>query len=341
MTRIGFIGAGGVANVHRKAIELVDGATLAAVYDIDTPACSAMAAQAHAKACSGVDEVFDRSDAVYILTPPHTHRELVVRALEAGKHVLCEKPLAISLEDGQRIREAVAAADVAFMIAFSMRYRESYQRLKAIYDSGSLGTPLTFWFQRMFGGGGYDPNNWRYRPESQSGMSIESLSHQIDQVRWILGEIETVYARVVASHPELPGVDDNIHAVFGLENGVTATLHVSWSSHLQFNTTGINGTDGTVRIWGAGGANHDTMYRQLRGATAEERTDLGEKYDERIMANECRGFLELISAHENGRADVSFPSIDDGLRALEISHAMLASSRQNRVVDVKRSVSNT
>ena len=109
---------------------------------------------------------------------------------------------------------------------------------------------MTFWFQRMFGGGGYDPNNWRYRPESQSGMSIESLSHQIDTIRWILGEIDTVYARVVASHPELPEVDNNIHAIFTLKNGATATLHVSWSSHLAFNTTGINGTGGTVRLWG-------------------------------------------------------------------------------------------
>jgi predicted dehydrogenase len=338
MTRLGFIGTGGVADVHRKAIELVDGATLGAVYDIDSARCSAMAGQGQARVCATVDELLDNSDAIYILTPPHTHRELVMRALEAGKHVLCEKPLAISLEDGRRMRDAAAAADVEFMIAFSMRYRESYQRLKSIYDSGSLGTPLTFWFQRMFGGGGYDPNNWRYRPESQSGMSIESLSHQIDLVRWIIGEVETVYARVIASHSELPGVDDNIHAVFGLDNGVTATLHVSWSSHLQFNTTGINGTDGTVRIWGAGGADHDTMYQHFRGATAEEQTVLGEKYDEQIMANECRGFLELIERRESGSAGVSCPGIDDGLRALEISHAMLTSSRENRVVDVSGSV---
>ncbi len=217
-----------------------------------------------------------------------------------------------------------------------MRYRESYQRLRSIFDSGSLGTPLTFWFQRMFGGGEYDPNNWRYSPASQSGMSIESLSHQIDLVRWILGEIETVYARVIASHTELPGVDNNIHTIFGLKNGATATLHVSWSSHLQFNTTGINGTDGTVRIWGAGGADHDTMYRQYRGSTAEESIDLGEKYDETIMAEECRGFIGLISGHAHDSSAVRYPDIDDGLRALEISHAMLTSSRENRVVDVSK-----
>ncbi len=100
MTRIGFVGAGGVAGVHRKAIELVEGVTLSAVYDTNVDACSAMAKEAGATACRSIDELLDRSDAVYVLTPPHTHRELSVRALEAGRHVLCEKPLPYHLPTG-------------------------------------------------------------------------------------------------------------------------------------------------------------------------------------------------------------------------------------------------
>ena len=70
------------------------------------------------------------------------------------------------------------------------------------------------------------------------------------------------------------------------------------------------------------------MYQRFGASAAEEITEIGEKYDESIMANECRGFLDLD--------DVTFPDVDDGLRALEISHAMLISSRENRVVDVSR-----
>ena len=332
MTKIGFIGAGGVAGVHRKAIELVDDAVLSAVYDTSSVASASMAKVAGAKACDSVDELLDNCDAAYILTPPHSHRDLIIRALKAGKHVMCEKPLAISLEDGYVIRNAVAASKRKFMIGFSMRFRESNQRLKSIYDSGALGTPLTFWFQRMFGGSGYDPENWRYRLDTKSGMSVESLSHQIDLVRWIFGEIDTVYAKVIASHPELPDVDNNIHAIFTLNSGVVATLHVSWSSQLAFNTTGINGTDGTVRILGADGANHDVLFQRFDSSGSEEKIELDEKYDEKIMAAECRGFLDLINDIETDSPKTGFPGVEEGLRALEISHAILTSSRESRVV---------
>ena len=334
MTHIGFLGAGGVARIHGKAIELVEDARVAAVYDLNMKASAELADMTGAKTCGSVDQLLDSCDAVYILTPPHTHRELVIKALDAGKHVMCEKPLAISLEDGKAIRDTAARSESACMVAFSMRFRESNQQLKSLYDSGVLGTPLTFWFQRMFGGSGYNPENWRYRAESRSGMSIESLSHQIDSVRWIFGEIETVYAKVIASHPELPDVDNNIHAIFTLKNGVVATLHVSWSSQLAFNTTGINGTGGTVRIWGAGGANHDTMYMKLDTEEEETVVELNERYDETIMAEECRGFLDYIRGRNLGKNGVELPGVDDGLRALEISHAMLESSRKNVVVRV-------
>ena len=334
MTKIGFLGAGGVAGVHARAIEMVADAVVSAVFDVNGEAAARMAVSTGAVACATVDDLLRSCDAVYILTPPHTHRELAVKALKAGKPVMCEKPLAISLDDGRAIADTAATAGVPFMVGFSMRYRPSYRRLKAIHDSGSLGKPLTFWFQRMFGGGGYDPSNWRYRPESQSGMSIESLSHQIDLIRWIFGEIDTVYANVTASFPELPDVDNNVHALFTLENGASAMLHLSWSSYLSFNTTGINGTDGTVRIWGDGGADHDKMFLKTRASGAEEVTDLSEKYDEKIMANEGRGFLDLIHGRDGAGGGSDVPGVRDGLRALEISHAMLASSTEKHPIKV-------
>ena len=334
MVKIGFIGTGGVAQKHSSAVALTDGAVLSAVYDVNAEQSAKMAEKTGAQLCGSVDELYDACDAVYILTPPHTHREIAVRSIAAGKHVMCEKPIAISLEDGRAIADAASQTDLAFMVAFSMRYRESYQQLKSIYDSSVLGKPLTFWYQRMFGGGSYDPNNWRYKKESHSGMSIESLSHQIDTVRWMLGEVDTVYASAVASFPELPDVDNNVHAVFTMKNGTVVTIHVSWSSFLTFNTTGIAGTKGTVRICGNHGLDHENMYLRTEKSEAEEVFDLSEKYDAHVFANECRGFLNLIHGKTGSDNGPEAPRAEDGLRALEISHAMLTSGRENRVVKV-------
>ena len=69
-------------------------------------------------------------------------------------------------------------------------------------------------------------------------------------------------------------------------------------------------------------------------ADSEEALELGEKYDEQIMANECRGFLDLVDNRQSGSGGVSHPTADDGLHALEVSHAMLLSSRENRVVQL-------
>lgn len=324
--KVGFIGTGGVSKKHRESIAEIDGAALTAVYDLNTESSKKAAELSGAEICQDVDELIDKSDTVYILTPPHTHREIALKTLEAGKHVMCEKPLAISLDDGRAIAKAAKSSSAKFMIAFSQRFRESYRRMREIYRSGKLGQAITFYYRRMFGGGTYNPDNWRYRPESSCGISIESLSHQIDLIRWSISEIETVYAKAVASFGELPDVDNNIHAVFGLQNGCVATLHVSWSSYLQLNTTGINGTEGTLLINGNDGMSHDEMHIRYRDNELEA-IRLDEPYDKDIFKSENQHFINCIRDNVDPEC-----SALDGLRALKVSHAILESSRENRVV---------
>lgn len=326
MIKVGFIGAGSVSRNHRESITEIDGAELAAVFDLNRQSSRKFAEISGAEDCESADEVIEKSDAVYILTPPHTHKGLVLQALDAGKHVMCEKPLAVSLEDGREIAEAAQRSSAHFMIAFSMRFRDSYRRMRDIYRSGRLGEAITFYYQRMFGGGSYNPNNWRYHPDSRCGMSIESLSHQIDLIRWSVSEIESVDARAIASHKELPDVDNNIHVILGLENGCAATIHLSWSSYIELNTTGINGTEGSLRINGTGGANHDEMLVRFRD-TELETIPLNESYDKEIFKAESQHFLDCIRSGEEPQC-----SALDGLNALQVSHAILESSRDNRHV---------
>jgi myo-inositol 2-dehydrogenase/D-chiro-inositol 1-dehydrogenase len=102
--------------------------------------------------------------------------------------------------------------------------------------------------------------NWRTTPGLLCGMSVESLSHDIDLLRWMMGEVIDVRANVFESRPGLPGFDDTANVVCTLANGGTAVIHASWSSHLSRNSRGVIGTQGTAMVAGSGLWNLDRFH---------------------------------------------------------------------------------
>jgi myo-inositol 2-dehydrogenase/D-chiro-inositol 1-dehydrogenase len=288
-----------------------------------------LAAQCGAKAYDSLGACLPGVDVVYILTPPSTHRALAIEAIEAGKHVVVEKPIAIELADAEAMIEAAERAGVKLMVAFNMRFRKGFGRLKEAVDSGSLGEPIHFWSQRLGIGVGPGPN-WRTTPELLCGMSIESLSHDIDLVRWIAGEVVDVRANIYASRPDLPRFDDNANVVLTLANGGTATIHASWCSHLARNSRGVIGTQGTAMLEGSGLWNLDRFHVKTKRMEHETIEVLNDKLDVQSYREESRHFLDCVA---NDRQ----PTVTgrDGLVALRISHAILTSHRESRVVALK------
>jgi len=251
MLRVAIVGAGGIARRHVEAVDQIDFARVVAVVDIDAAKAERLAGQAGAKSYTALEECVADVDVVHVLTPPSKRRAIVDIAAQAGRHIICEKPLAISLEDGEAIVTAAEAAGVKLMVAFNHRFRRGYSMVKDAVDSGDLGDIITVWSRRMGRGipSGY---NWRTDPNLMCGMSVESLSHDIDLIRWIGGEIVDVRATIQASNPDLPGFDDNAHVVMRLANGGSAFIHASWSSYLGSNSRGVVGTNGAAEVTGPG-----------------------------------------------------------------------------------------
>lgn len=324
--RIGILGAGGIARRHLEALAAIESAEAAAVFDID-PARAAAAAQSHgATATESVDECIAAADAVLILTPPASHRELALAAVRAGKHVLCEKPLAAELADAREMVRAAREAGVLLMTAFNMRFRRGFVKLSETVRSGTLGEPISFWCQRLGIGVGAGPN-WRTDPQQLCGMSIESLSHDIDLIRWVLGDVADVRASVFNSRADLPGFDDNASVLCTMAGGASAMIHASWSSQVGTNARGVVGTEGTAVVSGRG----LWQLAEFRWKTAEmphERVELiDDELDGASYLAEDRHFIECV---ENGTE----PEVTgaDGLAALEVSHAILASHRTGTTV---------
>ncbi len=329
MVKIALVGAGGIANRHVEAISAIDDASIVAVVDIIREKAVHLAGLCNATAYENMEECLSGVDMVYVLTPPSFHRELAIKAIEAGKPTVVEKPIAIELADAEAMVAAAREANVKLMIAFNMRFRKGFMRLKETIQSGKLGDIVNYWDQRLGMGVGAGPN-WRTTEGLLCGMSIESLSHDIDMIRWLLGEITDVRANVFESRKELPGFDDNANIVFSLANGAIATIHASWSSHLGRNSRGVIGTKGTAMVEGNGLWDLTNFHLKTLDMENEVIEVLNDELDVKSYREESRHFIHCVKRDQQ-------PTItgEDGLMALRVSHAILASHRENRVVPVE------
>lgn len=329
MVKILVVGAGGIARAHVNALSKIDQAQITGIADVRLENAERLAAVCGAKAYSNYEQGLAEADMVYILTPPSIRKEIALKAIAAGKDIVMEKPIAIHLQDAEEMVHAANAAGVKFMVGFNHRFREGFIRLKDKTLSGELGEMISFWSQRLGMGVNHQTYNWRTDPGLLCGMTVESLSHDIDLIRWIAGEIVAVRAHVAGSRKDLPGFDDNAGIVFTLQSGASAVIHASWSSHVGQNSRGVIGTKGTAMVEGR--SLWDLVnFRWKTLSTRHEITEhINDRFDASSYEKENRYFVECV------RSDTA-PELtgEDGLQALRISHAILASSKDGRVVRI-------
>jgi len=326
MVTVAIVGAGGIAKSHAETLSRIADAEIVSVYDVDFLRAAALAKSCGAMAYSDLDACIRSAELIYILTPPSFHKDIAIAAMEEGKHVMIEKPIAITLEDAEAICEAAARLGRKAMVGFNMRYRPGYNKLKRALESGTLGEPIGYWSQRM--GMGSQGGTWRTNAAQMSGFTIESISHDVDIFRWLSGsEVECVYGEVANSRVDLPGYDDHCAAVLRLRNGQTASIQASWCSYLEFNNRGISGTRGTAMISGQGTWNFDTY--EYRTQTME-RPEV-ERFDDPLSV--AAYFDQNVAVIECVKRDTPPPvTAEDGYRVLRVSHAILQAHRERRTV---------
>jgi len=128
-------------------------------------------------------------DAVAVASPDNYHEEHAIAALEAGKHVFCEKPLAITIEGCDRILEAWQRAGTRFMVGFNMRYMNMFRTMKEIVESGVIGEIKAVWVRHFVGmGGNFYFHDWHANRENTTSLLLQKGSHDIDVVHWITGQ---------------------------------------------------------------------------------------------------------------------------------------------------------
>jgi predicted dehydrogenase len=333
---VAVVGTGRAGMVHARNFAFgIGGARLAALADPDEEALAVAAAETGCeRASADPREAIEADDvhAVVIASPTFTHADLAVAALVAGKHVLCEKPLASTLEEAAAIERVAEQSDAVFLMAFMRRFDPTWSSLAKRVAAGEIGEPL---FVRSTGRGPGLPPEWALDPSRSGGLIAEVNSHDLDTIRWFSGqEFESVYAvGRAAKRPDLadryPGFVDLILASFELSAGALGELDGACPADY--------GYDARVEIYGSEGVAFAGDPR--RGSALLVRR--GE-----AVAEPVRSWRDLFAAAYRAedahlvavaRGEVEpQTSVDDGVRALEAVFAVNRSLAEGSPVTLSR-----
>ena len=199
--------------------------------------------------------------AVIVATPPHTHKQIVLDALQAGKHVWCEPPLALNLEDAKAIAQAASQANTVFQVGLQKRYNPTYSHSVKFMRTGVLGKPSlvhaqwhqkTSWRKPVRDQALERQVNWKLYRETSGGLLTEVALHQFDVARWFMGALPvsvTVWGSTVLWQDgrEVP---DTVQCVLEFPNGVRMTYHATLTNSFQASYEVFSGEFGTIYLSG-------------------------------------------------------------------------------------------
>ena len=194
MIKVGLIGIGSMGFVHYEEYKKIEDATITAVADVRVDMAKEKIGSDDVRVYKSIDELLANEDVdmVDICVPSYLHPELSVKALEAGKHVLCEKPMCVTSEETKHVIEASEKSGKFFMTAHVVRFMTAYKYLKSIVDSKELGKPLHIEMKRLSSIPRWSWEDWMRDTQKSGGSPIDLSIHDIDFVQDVFGQPEKI-----------------------------------------------------------------------------------------------------------------------------------------------------
>jgi len=248
--KIGLIGAGRIARVHAQAYTRVSGGRLVAVTDVVRPSAEALALQYGMDVCENYHELLARPDidAVLIATPNWLHAQIALTAAQAGKHIFCQKPIALTLEDADAMIAAAMQAGVILQVGFMMRFTPPMPHVRELVAQKALGDVITI-RAAIFG---WEPSDeWFYLKEKGGGVILDTLIHFCDFAYWLAGPIQRVYTEggaYVLEGAKHHGSPDNASVTLKHAGGAVTQMYVTWTSGYGNFFYEVYGTKGSISV---------------------------------------------------------------------------------------------
>ena len=326
--RVGIVGAGTMGTVHAESHKEA-GHEIAAIYDLRPEAARAAAARVGAQVVDSYQALLNDPtiELIDICVPTPLHREFVVKAARAGKHVLCEKPMARTLDDARAMIETCSREGVHFYVAHVLRFFPEYQRAYDLVRQGKVGQPGVIRTTR----GGIFPTAWDdwYADYSRSGtLLLDMIIHDFDWLRWCFGEVERVYAKSLSNRTSRRL--DYALVTLGFASGAIAHVEGTWAhSGFRYGFE-VAGSQGLLEF---DSARIQPVVVQQRAAVAGV-TGVAvpeSPLRESPYTTEIRHFARCI---EHG--ETPLVTAHDAYRAMEISLAALESAETGRPVIIAK-----
>jgi myo-inositol 2-dehydrogenase/D-chiro-inositol 1-dehydrogenase len=230
--RVGVVGAGMIAGCHVRAYGVTPGVEVVAVADPRRPKAEQLAGSVGAKACADLEEVLALDvDVVSVCTPPRSHADLTVRAVEAGRHVLCEKPVAGSLADGRRIVDAARRTDRVVMVGQVSRFEPEHRAAKDLVDGGYVGDVAMMVHSITTSMPGWSEGGWLADPKESGGPLLDLSVHSFDYLSWLCGSRAVRVHAVASDSPSGPST--YTVATVRYESGAMAQVEASWAHPVE------------------------------------------------------------------------------------------------------------
>ena len=231
MHSIAILGAGMMGKVHASAYRAMN--QTSSIWIVDPVASRArVLAESYGAVVTSFEEVLENDgiDIVDICTPTFTHRDLAIRALEVGKHVFCEKPVALKLGDARAMDEAAGKSGMKFMVGHVVRFFPQYSVVKELSVARDIGEIV---MARLYRGGSFPSHgidNWFADPEKSGGVFVDLSIHDFDFLRKLLGPVTTVEARssMLSSDKKKSSFDHGM-AILKFKSGALAHVEGSWA----------------------------------------------------------------------------------------------------------------
>ncbi|MBM7570336.1 Gfo/Idh/MocA family protein [Aquibacillus albus] len=257
MVSFGIVGCGRVAEVHAAAISEEKDANLLALCDINDNRLEKMAKDYHVSdTYTSYQDMLNnpRIEVINICTPNGLHAEMAIQAMEKGKHVMIEKPLATTIEDANRIIETAKKFNVKATVVHQNRFNEAVQTTKAALNDGRFGklcygTASVRWNREQ---AYYDQDAWRGTKQMVDGVLMNQAIHTIDLFLWMMGPVKSVYGKTTTQLRDIE-MEDVGTAIIEFESGTTGVLDGTGIIYPVDLGAGINlfGEKGTVSIGGS------------------------------------------------------------------------------------------
>jgi predicted dehydrogenase len=327
--KIGVIGTGTMGKLHLDAWSKINTVSIVAILGRDIEVVDQLSETYECKPFTDIEEFLNTDvDVIDICLPTHLHKEYVTKTAQKGKHIICEKPLALDLDECSEVLEICRKCNVQLFVGHTLRFFPEYKQAHDLIKRGAIGEPGVV---RLSRGGPFPQGkaSWYHDKAKSGGVILDLGIHDLDWVRWTFGEVERVMARQVSKMGQDGNPIEYALVTLRMQSGTIANIELSWAKKAFESAYEIAGNKGMI-------AHNDQKSYPIKVELLNDEKQNGVKVavPESIgtktpLQQQLEHFTKCLENEEN-----PLVTAEDAVKAVEIAIAAIESVKSGQPVSL-------